>query len=183
MTTVIASSRQHGNAYDLFILVLTVVSLMVMVLLWLPFSPETMKLLRVYDNVICVVFLFDFALSLLWAPSKRGYFVGERGWLDLLGSLPSVGAAKAIGFLRLARLSRVATPAPTIALASWHLRPREPHASCRSEAEHPECEDDYRSEHHREDVELHLLEDEHVHPIQVGDHGDRQRDRTQQGNP
>jgi voltage-gated potassium channel len=108
MTTVIASSRQHGNAYDLFILVLTVVSLMVMVLLWLPFSPETMKLLRVYDNVICVVFLFDFALSLLWAPSKRGYFVGERGWLDLLGSLPGVGGAETIGVLRLARLSRLA---------------------------------------------------------------------------
>jgi voltage-gated potassium channel len=108
MTTVTASSRQHGNAYNLFILVLTVVSLIVMVLLWLPFSPETIHLLRVYDNVICAVFLFDFALSLLRAPSKRGYFIGERGWLDLLGSLPSVRGAEAIGFLRLARLSRLA---------------------------------------------------------------------------
>jgi hypothetical protein len=87
MTTVAASSRQRGNAYDLFILVLTVVSLVAMVLPWLPFSPETIKLLRVYDNVIRVVILFDFALSLLWAPSKRGYFIGDRGWLDLLGSL------------------------------------------------------------------------------------------------
>jgi hypothetical protein len=133
--------------------------------------------------VHCVAFQFDFAVSLMRAPSKRGYFTGERGWLDLLGSLPSVGGAEAIGFLRLARLSRVAIPAPTIAPASWHLRPGEPHTSCRSEAEHPECEDDYRSEHYREDVELHLLKDEDVHPIQVGDHGDRQRDRTQQGDP
>jgi voltage-gated potassium channel len=108
MTIVTASSRQHRNAYNLFILVLTVASLVVMVLLWLPFSPETINLLRVYDNVICVVFLFDFALSLMRAPSKRGYFVGERGWLDLLGSLPSVGGAEAIGVLRLARLSRLA---------------------------------------------------------------------------
>jgi voltage-gated potassium channel len=108
MTNTTASSRQHGNAYDLFILVLTVVSLMVMVLLWLPFSPETINLLRVYDNVICVVFLFDFAVSLIRAPSRRGYVIGERGWLDLLGSLPSVGGAEAIGFLRLARLSRLA---------------------------------------------------------------------------
>jgi voltage-gated potassium channel len=108
MTTVTASSRQRGNAYDLFILVLTVVSLVVMVLLWLPFSPETINLLRVYDNVICVVFLFDFAVSLMWAPSKRGYLVGERGWLDLLGSLPTFGGAETIGVLRLARLSRLA---------------------------------------------------------------------------
>jgi hypothetical protein len=59
--------------------------------------------------VHCVAFLFDFAVSLMRAPSKRGYFIGERGWLDLLSSSPSVGGAKAIGFLRLARLSRVAT--------------------------------------------------------------------------
>ena len=108
MTTVSTVSRQHGNAYDLFILVLTVVSLLVMVLLWLPFSPETITLLRVYDNVICFVFLFDFALSLIRAPSKRGYFFGERGWLDLLGSLPSFGGAEVIGVFRLARLSRLA---------------------------------------------------------------------------
>jgi voltage-gated potassium channel len=108
MTTVTASSPQHGNAYNLFILVLTVLSLTVMVLLWLPFSPETINLLRVYDNVICVVFLLDFALSLMRAPSKRGYFIGERGWLDLVGSLPSIGGAGSIGILRLARLSRLA---------------------------------------------------------------------------
>jgi voltage-gated potassium channel len=107
MTTVTTSSRQHANAYNLFILVLTVVSLMVMVLLWLPFSPETITLLRVYDNVICVVFMFDFALSLMRAPSRRGYFLGEGGWLDLLGSLPTVGGVEAIGVLRLARLSRL----------------------------------------------------------------------------
>ena len=67
-----APDHQGGNAYNLFILVLTVVSLLIMVLMWLPFSPETIALLRVYDNVICVIFLIDFALSLRRARSKRG---------------------------------------------------------------------------------------------------------------
>jgi len=98
---------QGGNAYNLFIFVLTVVSLLLMVLMWLPFSSETMTLLRVYDNVICIIFLIDFALALSRARSKRTYFFKERGWLDLLGSFPALRGAEAVGFLRLARLSRL----------------------------------------------------------------------------
>ena len=37
------------------------------------------------------------------------YFIKERGWLDLLGSIPSLGLGfKYTGLLRLARLSRLA---------------------------------------------------------------------------
>ena len=56
--------------------------------------------------MICVIFLMDFTLSMVRAPSKRAYFINERGWLDLLGSLPSVQRAEAGGLLRLARSSR-----------------------------------------------------------------------------
>jgi voltage-gated potassium channel len=99
---------QAGNAYNLFILVLTVASLLIMVLLWLPFSPATLDLLRAYGNAICVVFLVDVGLALRRAPSKRGYFFRERGWLDLLGSLPTLPGLAATGLLRLARVSRLA---------------------------------------------------------------------------
>jgi voltage-gated potassium channel len=107
MTAAKPDETRRGNAYNLFILVLTIVSLVVMVLLWLPLRPETMDLLNGYDNVICFVFLFDFTFSLLRAPSKRGYFIEERGWLDLLGSIPTIRGAEAVGVLRLARLSRL----------------------------------------------------------------------------
>jgi voltage-gated potassium channel len=101
------AAAAHGNAYNIFILVLTVASLVLMVLLLLPLSPATLDLLRAYDNAICVVFLVDFGLSLKQAPSKRGYVVGERGWLDLLGSIPALPGLEAVGLLRLARLSRL----------------------------------------------------------------------------
>ena len=39
---------------------------------------------------------------------KRGYFIGQRGWLDLLGSIPSFGVFQLTALLRLARLSRLA---------------------------------------------------------------------------
>ena len=104
--------RQDSNAYEMFILVLTVLSLALMVGLVLPrVNPATKQLLNVYDNIICVVFLFDFAMRLRRAPHKRDYFIGERGWLDLLGSIPSfgiLGSGKYVSLFRLARLSRLA---------------------------------------------------------------------------
>ena len=98
---------QHGNAYQIFILVLTIYSLVIMVALLLPFSPQTIDLLRVYDNGICVIFLLDFTVNIVRAPSKRTFMIGERGWLDLLGSIPSFGGASGFGLLRLARISRL----------------------------------------------------------------------------
>jgi voltage-gated potassium channel len=100
--------RKPSNAYQIFILVLTVLSLAVMVVMLLPLSDATLKVLGMYDNLICVIFLIDFTLNLRGASKKSDYFIGQRGWLDLLGSIPSFGIFKLGGLLRLARLSRLA---------------------------------------------------------------------------
>lgn len=100
--------RQHGNAYNIFILVLTVFSLAIMVLLLLPISPASRDLLTLYDNAICIIFLMDFAYNLAGSKPKRAYFISARGWLDLLGSIPSFGFIPFTALFRLARLSRLA---------------------------------------------------------------------------
>ena len=100
--------REHGNAYNLFILVLTIFSLAVMVLLLLPLDQASRDLLTLYDNVICLVFLGDFAYNLARSNPKREYFIHQRGWLDLLGSIPSFGFFQFTALFRLARLSRFA---------------------------------------------------------------------------
>jgi voltage-gated potassium channel len=97
-----------SNAYDIFIGILTILSLVVMFLLLLPLSAATIHLLQVYDNLICVVFLIDFTVNLLRSHPRRDYFLGRRGWLDLLGSIPSLGFFQYTALLRLARLSRLA---------------------------------------------------------------------------
>ena len=101
-------AQPESHAYDLFILVLTLLSLLVMVGIFVPTSDATTQLLEAYDNMICVVFLIDFGLRIVRAPSKRDYFIGERGWLDLLGSIPNLGISKYAALLRLARISRLA---------------------------------------------------------------------------
>ena len=112
MTPETPKLRRPSNAYNIFILVLTVLSLAVMVVMLLPISDATLQLLSVYDNLICVIFLIDFFLNLRGASKKSDYFIGQRGWLDLLGSIPSLGlltnVGKFAGLFRLARLSRFA---------------------------------------------------------------------------
>ena len=99
--------RTHGNAYNIFILVLTIYSLALMVLLFLPLDPDTRSLVTLYDNAICVIFLIDFAINLAGSQPKRAYFIAARGWLDLLGSIPSLGFIPFTALFRLARLSRL----------------------------------------------------------------------------
>jgi len=77
-------------------------------LLLLPLSPATHETLRFYDNLICGIFLLDFTLSLLGSHPRSEYFVRGRGWIDLLGSIPSFGAVPAFGLFRLFRLFRLA---------------------------------------------------------------------------
>ena len=103
-----SAAELHGNAYNLFMILLTILSLAIMVLLIMPLSPATIQLLQVYDNLICLVFLTDFVMNLKRAPSPRAYFIGERGWLDLLGSIPPFGFLRFTALFRLARISRLA---------------------------------------------------------------------------
>jgi voltage-gated potassium channel len=112
MTQETPKLRKASNAYSIFILVLTILSLAGMVVMLLPISDATFKLLSTYDTLICVIFLIDFFLNLRGAAKKSDYFIKERGWLDLLGSIPSLGLfsniGKFVGLFRLARLSRLA---------------------------------------------------------------------------
>jgi voltage-gated potassium channel len=101
--------RVHGNAYNIFILVLTIFSLVIMVMLLVPWvDAETRHLLNVYDNAVALIFLADFTYNIMGAKPKSAYFIHQRGWLDLLGSIPSLGFFQLTALFRLARLSRLA---------------------------------------------------------------------------
>jgi len=99
--------RELSNAYELFILVLTILSLAGWIAAASPVSAATRTMLEVYDTLICIVLLFDFGLRLRRARSRWHYFIREWGWLDLIGSIPTFAAFRFAGVLRLARLGRV----------------------------------------------------------------------------
>ena len=64
------------------------------------FSIETIKLLELMDNAICVIFLVDFFRNLYKSEKKLLYL--KWGWIDFISSIPTVG------FLRWGRLFRIA---------------------------------------------------------------------------
>ena len=46
-------------------------------------------------------------MHMIAEPRKRDYFIGQQGYFDLLGSIPSFGISQFGGLLRLFRLSRL----------------------------------------------------------------------------
>ncbi len=102
------SALLNSNSYIIVVLILTLFSLAIMgVQFLLPEGTETWKLVNLYNNLTCIFFLFDFALRLIAQPVKRDYFIGQQGYFDLLGSIPSFGFSQYTSILRLFRLSRL----------------------------------------------------------------------------
>ncbi|GAB4429012.1 MAG: ion transporter [Anaerolineae bacterium] len=100
------SPQQSSSNYDLFILALTLMSLVTMTISYLPFvQPENKEVAIFIDTLICVVFLFDFFRTLKNAPSKMAYL--KWGWMDLLGSIPAFPALRIFRLVRFVRLYRI----------------------------------------------------------------------------
>jgi Ion transport protein len=89
----------QAPAYEIFIGLLAVISLFNLAVSVLPFSPAQKEIAAIVDRPLTVIFLLDFTSRLLRSVPKRRYFIEQRGWLDLLGSLPS--------FFRLFRIFRL----------------------------------------------------------------------------
>jgi voltage-gated potassium channel len=96
------AARLNGRIIylELLVLGLSLYSLGVLTAeLLLPLDPATLLLLRRIDDVVCGIFLVDFFVHLVLAPSKRAFW--KLGWIDLLSSIPE------IGWLRWGRAFRV----------------------------------------------------------------------------
>jgi voltage-gated potassium channel len=98
-----APAPEQASIYELFIGLLSVMSIVIIVFQLLTPPGPSHTVLAGADFLLCLVFLFDFARSLLAAPVKREY-MRWQGSIDLLGSLPATGPLR---FLRLARVLRV----------------------------------------------------------------------------
>jgi voltage-gated potassium channel len=102
------SERLRNPGYEIFILALSVLSIVNLVLL-LPFTwldSQQRDAILIVDAVLTIVFVSDFSYRLLTAPSKRGYFLRDRGWLDLIGSLPLLRVFRIFRVLKVGRLVR-----------------------------------------------------------------------------
>jgi voltage-gated potassium channel len=92
------------TTYDLVIGLLAIFSLILLIPLYFGnLSQPDAAVLNTLEDLLCIIFLFDFFRSLRLAPNKWGYFLKGGGWLDLLGSIPF----SAFAIFRVARLFRI----------------------------------------------------------------------------
>jgi voltage-gated potassium channel len=91
---------------NIIILVLSIYVLVALMLdTFLKLPPEVSRILTLIDNIICGVFLFDFAQRFYKAESKLKFM--KWGWIDLVSSIPTLDFMRAGRALRLIRLLRI----------------------------------------------------------------------------
>ena len=94
------NEEYKSTNYELFILALSILSIVNWVLYFIIRDEDMHHVIFAIDLVLSVIFMGDFLYRLFTAESKRGYFIRQYGWLDLLSSLPFPQA-------KIARLGRV----------------------------------------------------------------------------
>ncbi|MDR6906344.1 voltage-gated potassium channel [Agromyces sp. 3263] len=99
-----ARSELKSTGYEIFIGVLSILSIVNLVLMLTVVDDEALNtVLRVMNILFSGIFLADFAYRLTTAPQRGAYFFRHYGWADLLASLPFAE----LKILRLFRVVRV----------------------------------------------------------------------------
>jgi len=98
---------RKGTVYELFILLLSVLSIVNAVVIAVSWAagrsgPASEVVLSI-DGMLTPIFLGDFAYRLLTADSRRGYFLHRYGWADLVAAVPIL---RLLGLVRVVRVVR-----------------------------------------------------------------------------
>lgn len=101
-------SLKELGPFQMIILTLSLLVLGLLVMeLVLDLPAETIRVLRWIDNIVCVLFFIDFVVRFRRAESKVQFM--KWGWIDLLASIPEIGAlrwGRIFAVLRILRLLR-----------------------------------------------------------------------------
>ena len=95
------------SVYKLIIAILSIFSIILLsASFFIPHESEIWRLINYYDYFLCAVFLHDFYREFKKSNNRLKYFF-TFGWLDLLSSIPLVGAFRYARFFRIFRVIRV----------------------------------------------------------------------------
>ena len=107
MSTKKAPIDQKSTSYEVFILLLSILSLVNVVLISLRgVDPLVKGVITTMDVFITLIFLADFLYRFFTVPSKSEYFLRGWGWADLLSSVP-IQQFKIFRIFRIVKVVRV----------------------------------------------------------------------------
>lgn len=104
------SSELKSTGYELFILLLSLVSIFNLIVaivvgfIW-P-DANTLEVVGIIDTVLTVFFIFDFCYRIFTTSAKSTYFFKNWGWADLLACVPGLRIFRLFRVVRAARLMR-----------------------------------------------------------------------------
>lgn len=103
--------EEHGEKVGPFQILLVALSVYVLIALslesFISLAPATRYILIHVDNVVCMVFLYDFFHRLIISRNKLRFL--RWGWIDLVSSIPALPAfrvGRAVRVIRVLRLLR-----------------------------------------------------------------------------
>jgi voltage-gated potassium channel len=102
----LASDELKGTGYELFMLLVSLLTIVNTMIVVLPFGGSGQQVALVCDVVVAPLFLFDFLYRLASAPSRRTYFLRQFGWADMLASIPVLGIFRLFRVIWVVRLLR-----------------------------------------------------------------------------
>jgi voltage-gated potassium channel len=103
-----AKREMQHTSYELFILLLSILSILNLVITLLLPDPyhEVRNVAAAIDIVITIIFLYGFLRRLLTAESKNRYLVKNWGWADLVAILPFMRIFRLFRIVRVSQLMR-----------------------------------------------------------------------------
>lgn len=91
---------------NILIIILSIYVLIALMLdTFIKLPAEISRMLNIVDNIICIIFLFDFGVRLYKAENKLSFL--KWGWIDLVSSIPAFDFMRVGRALRLIRLLRI----------------------------------------------------------------------------
>ena len=116
-------SELKGTAYEIFIGVLSILSILNLFLLILVNDKSLDTVLDAMNALFSLIFLADFTYRITTAPSASRYFFRHFGWADLLASLP-FPQLKILRVFRLVRVYRLLRTVGIRAIGKTLIRDR-----------------------------------------------------------
>jgi hypothetical protein len=99
-------SELKGIGYEIFIGILSILSIVNLLLLYVVQERSLDTVLTVMNALFSVIFVVDFLYRIVTAPSAGAYFFRHFGWADLLASVP-LAQFKILRVFRLVRVYRL----------------------------------------------------------------------------
>jgi voltage-gated potassium channel len=105
-----AGKELKSTGYELFILMLSLVSVFNLIVIWIsfvyPVSELTLGVIEIINAIVTVFFIYDFSYRILTTSSKTNYFFRNWGWADLLACVPQFRIFRVFRIFRAYRLMK-----------------------------------------------------------------------------